>query len=46
MDAEHKKQLGFPEINENTWWFGFQRLMSGYAMPERCNSLFYDVLHL
>ncbi len=44
MDAEHKKQLGFPEINENTWWFGFQRLMSGYAMPERCNSLFYDVL--
>ncbi len=44
IDSMHRKQMGFPEINENTWWFGFQRLMLGYCMPENCDFLFKDVL--
>ena len=44
MDSEHRKQMGFSDLNENTWWFGFQRLMLGYAMPENYDSLFVDIL--
>ncbi len=44
MDSYHKKHMGFPDVHENTWWFGFQRLMLGYAMPEHSDSLFNGVL--
>ncbi len=44
LDSRHRKHMGLPEINENTWWFGLQRLMLGYCMPENCEFLFRDVL--
>lgn len=44
MDALHRKHMGLPDFNENTWWFGFQRLMLGYGMPENTDSLFMGIL--
>ncbi|MCK5100073.1 MAG: exodeoxyribonuclease V subunit gamma, partial [Desulfobacteraceae bacterium] len=44
IDSGYKKNSGFPEFNENTWQFGLQRLMLGYAMPEDNNTLFCNVL--
>ena len=44
IDLNYKKNTGFPEFNENTWQFGLQRLMLGYAMPESNNALFCNVL--
>lgn len=32
LDAGHKASLGLPEEDANTWGFGFQRLLTGYAM--------------
>lgn len=44
IDANHKKDTGFPEYYENTFKFGLQRLMLGYAMPEANDVLFCGVL--
>ncbi|MGZ5009231.1 MAG: exodeoxyribonuclease V subunit gamma [Methylobacter sp.] len=30
--AEHKKELGLPELNENTWQAALDRLLMGYAV--------------
>ena len=32
-DSAHKKHLELPEYNENTWRFGLDRLLLGYALP-------------
>ncbi|MCK5310751.1 MAG: exodeoxyribonuclease V subunit gamma [Desulfobacteraceae bacterium] len=44
IDSDYKKKAGLPKFNENTWQFGLQRLMLGYAMPEDSNTLFCNVL--
>ncbi|OQY01107.1 MAG: exodeoxyribonuclease V subunit gamma [Desulfobacteraceae bacterium 4572_130] len=46
IDSNHRKFHGFPEFHENTWEFGLQRLMLGYAMPEKHDSLFWGILPL
>jgi exodeoxyribonuclease V gamma subunit len=32
FDAEHRKQQGLPSWEQNTWLFGFKRLLMGYAV--------------
>ncbi len=44
MDQHHRKQVGQPEYNENTWRFGLDRLLLGYAMPGQSGDLFGGVL--
>jgi exodeoxyribonuclease V gamma subunit len=44
IDSDHKKNNGLPEFNENTFKFGLQRLMLGYAMPNSSDTLFCNVL--
>ena len=44
IDSNHRKFYGFPEFHENTWEFGFQRLMLGYAMPRKSDLLFCGIL--
>jgi exodeoxyribonuclease V gamma subunit len=33
INAESRKKLGLPEYHENSWKFGMDRLLLGYAMP-------------
>ncbi|GLP98051.1 exodeoxyribonuclease V subunit gamma [Paraferrimonas sedimenticola] len=36
LDAEHRQQLGVGAFEQNSWYFGLQRLLLGYAMhPEQ-----------
>ena len=35
VDAEHRAEVGQPALNENTWRFGLDRMLLGYAMPGR-----------
>ncbi|MFH1156532.1 MAG: exodeoxyribonuclease V subunit gamma [Pseudomonadota bacterium] len=44
MDADHRKAQGLPGTLENTWQFGLERLMLGYAMPECHPGLFQGIL--
>ena len=44
LDAEHRRTQGQPENNQNTWRFGLDRLLVGYAMPTAGVSMFADVL--
>lgn len=44
IDAGHRRQHGQPELPQNTWRFGLERLLLGYAMPGRGVSTFRDVL--
>lgn len=34
IDANHRAVFDQPKQNQNTWQFGLQRLLLGYAMPE------------
>ena len=34
ISAEHRETLGLPAIHENTWQQAWERLFSGYAMPD------------
>ncbi|MBU1195880.1 MAG: exodeoxyribonuclease V subunit gamma [Proteobacteria bacterium] len=43
-DANHRKELGLPAIDQNTWHFGFARLFMGMAMPEEYDALVKNVL--
>jgi exodeoxyribonuclease V gamma subunit len=43
-DAPSKAALDLPEIHENTWQFGLDRLLLGYAMPENNRGVFAGVL--
>lgn len=44
VDAEHRREVGQPAATENTWRFGLDRLLLGYAMPGERRTLFGDVL--
>jgi exodeoxyribonuclease V gamma subunit len=40
MDKAHRKAEGQPELGENTWRFGLDRLLLGYALPGNGTDLF------
>lgn len=44
VDAAHRAELGLPEFNENSWRFGLDRLLLGYATPAHGEQLFEDIL--
>jgi len=44
IDEEHRRTLGQPAVRENTWMFGLDRLLLGYAMPPAGDHLFCGVL--
>jgi len=43
-DAAHRRDAGQPEIEANTWRFGLDRLLLGYAMPGGGRRMFEGVL--
>ena len=43
-DADHRKTFDLPPFEENTWFFGIQRLFMGMAMPENHDKLIKDIL--
>ncbi|MBP1683959.1 MAG: helicase/exodeoxyribonuclease gamma subunit [Deltaproteobacteria bacterium] len=44
VDAEHREEFGQPVLPQNTWRFGLDRLLLGYAMPGERRTLFGGVL--
>ncbi|HVR20523.1 MAG TPA: exodeoxyribonuclease V subunit gamma [Polyangiaceae bacterium] len=44
MDAEHRQALGVPASDANTWRFGLDRLLVGYALPGGGERIFENVL--
>ncbi len=44
IDKKNRRQMGLPDLSENTWQAGLDRLMMGYAMPGWDESLFADIL--
>ncbi len=44
IDNEHKRQIGLPPVEENTWLWGLKRLILGYTMPEDEKEIFGDIL--
>jgi len=44
VDDRHRGQLGQPELRENTWRFGLDRLLIGYAVPDDEQLLFDRVV--
>jgi len=44
IDGQSRAQLDLPELAENTWQAGLDRLMLGYAMPGQDESMFGGVL--
>ncbi len=44
IDAAHRQALGLPSTNSNTWRFGLDRLLLGYAMKSDNRRLFQDIL--
>ncbi|MFH7319983.1 exodeoxyribonuclease V subunit gamma [Desulfurivibrio sp. D14AmB] len=44
IDEEHRRQHGQPADRGNTWRFGLDRLLLGYAMPGREQHLFGGLL--
>lgn len=44
LDAAWKREWGLPEVNENTWSFGLDRLLLGYAMPSQGRTGFGSIL--
>jgi len=44
MDAEHRASLGVPSALANTFRFGLDRLLLGYALPGNNDRIFEDVL--
>ncbi len=43
-DPNHRNSFGLPAFEENTWYFGLQRLFMGMAMPEHYDSLVRGIL--
>jgi exodeoxyribonuclease V gamma subunit len=43
-DAAHRASLDLPERGENTWQFGLDRLLLGFALPGDGESLFHGIL--
>jgi exodeoxyribonuclease V gamma subunit len=46
LDPEHRTEEGLPESDLNTWQFGLDRMLLGYAMPPGGGQLFADTLAL
>jgi len=44
IDAEHRRHLGLPGFNENSWKAGIDRLLLGYAMAGFNRKLFSGIL--
>ena len=44
IDERHKAELGLPPFPQNTWRAGLDRLLLGFAMPGRGESLFLGIL--
>lgn len=44
VDADHRGSSDQPAIAQNTWRFGLERLLLGYAMPEQSRTLFAERL--
>jgi exodeoxyribonuclease V gamma subunit len=44
IDAQHRAELDQPPFAENTWRFGLDRLLLGYALPADGCALFADTL--
>jgi exodeoxyribonuclease V gamma subunit len=44
LDENHRLRMGLPGISENTWKAGLERLLLGYAMPQKDDKLFEGVL--
>ncbi len=44
VDADHREQVGQPRLAHNTWRFGLDRLLLGYAMPGNGRRLYAGVL--
>ena len=45
QSAQHKKELGLPELNENTWQAALDRLLMGYAVGSEADFV-CDILPL
>jgi len=43
VDAAHRVSLGQPDTHDNTWWFGLDRLLLGYAVEDSGRSLYQGV---
>lgn len=44
IDGDHRKRLGLPDLNTNTWRHGLQRLLLGYAMEGKNRTPFEGIL--
>ena len=44
LDAAHRERNSQPPLRENTWEFGLDRMLLGYAMPTAGTAMFGDVL--
>jgi len=44
INKQHRQKLGLPDIQENTWQAGLDRLLLGYAMPYQEQSMFENIL--
>ncbi len=44
LDETSRTELGLPAFRENTWRSGLERLLLGYALPNRDRSLFAGIL--
>jgi exodeoxyribonuclease V gamma subunit len=44
IDADYRKKMDLPPFPENTWRFGLDRLLLGYAMPGKGEQLFKGIL--
>lgn len=43
-DSLSRKDLGLPAFSENTWQTGLERMLLGYALPGKGESMFGDIL--
>jgi len=44
LDLEHREELGIPGFAQNTWRAGLDRMLLGYALPEKDDALYAGTL--
>jgi exodeoxyribonuclease V gamma subunit len=44
IDADFRKDLDLPAFEENTWKYGLERLLLGYAMPGSVETMYRNVM--
>ena len=44
LNGDGKAALGLPDIKENTWRAGMERMLLGYAMPREAGKMFSGIL--